>query len=222
MDFKTPENQVFPAFSKEELENYGLIPLQQKLTEVFLRRITPQEFIPYLLEHKEILLGLLLPHRGLKGRLEYLYKLGNELQIFDIFLILHEISDLQAIEMEISKIYQEGKINLPSSITIKHIGVWLSGGIGASFREDGNENIHFQDYDWTLSKNPQMLSGAIYYEGWIVPLRSPLETQILQLLEDYFYTITNNLEKEIVSGYLNFIRSDEYLELARVLGRLGV
>ncbi|KOY87053.1 hypothetical protein AD998_13685 [bacterium 336/3] len=226
MAFILPKNTVFPDFSKEELESYGLMPLQQKLTEVFLRKITPQEFIPYFLEHKEILIGLLLPHRGLKGRLEYLLQLGNELQIFDIFLVLYELSDLQDIEKEILKIYQEGKILLPSNIIVKNTGSYMDGGsMGVCCTNlDTNKdfNIFFQHYNWTLSKNPQMLSGAIYYDGWIVPIRSPLETQILQLLEDYFYTIRNNLEKEIVSNYLNFIRSDDYLELARVLGRLEV
>jgi hypothetical protein len=71
-----------------------------------------------------------------------------------------------------------------------------------------------------LEKNVYMkYPGSLLLDNEYVPLRSNLERSIISSLKKVDIRKFNELDKQIIQGRISFVESDEYLEIAKKVGR---
>ncbi len=96
---------------------------------------------------------------------------------------------------------------------------WLSGGLSVNFfsNEDEKHIIYLNYPIRSLKIRIYDISGALYIDNRLVPVRSNLEYEIMNMLK------TSHCEDDldgVVDKIIHFVESNSYIENAREIGRI--
>jgi hypothetical protein len=152
-----------------------------------------------------------------KKLLNQLYANDSEASgiIHSLFYKLIDYAQLE--EARINQILEMDEV-YPKISKPKEVLQWLSGGTSFTYLGTDNKEHEFSiEYPYTLvSSKPNQISGAIYIDNNIVPIRSFFESELITDLKNSF-TSPNCIE---IQEVINFIQSVEYLNVAKKVGRI--
>lgn len=243
-DFSKVENLVL----HDEADKIRLQPLSRKLTDLFFGDANEKEMIEAMANHKELLEELITEIRT-KERLAKMLQ-DPTVSMDQIFMVMSSVVDLVSIERRINEIFDKGWITLPDHLAIKNIAMTMDGGSKVFICQnvDTQEEITlaFQHYHTTIpNRNLLSLTGAIYYDSCLVPIRSDFEKRLIEkikeavglnkanALADINFSIESSpsalmnrhipkalLIKRYAYEAVSFVESEDYVQWAKVLGRI--
>jgi hypothetical protein len=207
-------------FSQDELQPYELEALQNILNGLIVQT---HDITAVLREanEKRPALEELLEEKNVK--LLFTNEPPSE---YKVCKILAPIFDLQKLDMRIHQYYDWGRIIVPEHMQLVDTAIRMDGGSKIFIFQDldsgANLEITLMHYNFeSISRNPTELTGALYYEGVLVPVRSELERVIMErmrLCAGINGKQSRSQQRLAVAVY--FIESDDYIEIAKLEGRI--
>ena len=125
-------------------------------------------------------------------------------------------------------IYCDQGIDPEAAFVIDDFAAWMDGGSVTMFcsnEADQHFNIHFQHWA-TGYHGDDTLPGRLYFCGKLVEERSELEETLLAQFEQVEPPIFHNrkdiqkIDRQILDNIIDYIRSDDYIELIRKVEEL--
>lgn len=126
------------------------------------------------------------------------------------------------------EISDEPQINFLEGIIIDDLSAWMDGGsvtLHCTIKDERKIIIEVVQHV-SLGKNEwTKIPGSLYLNNVLVSIRSPLERKIVKALKNATFSSdykTNSfkLDKRIIQEKIDFIESDNFIEIARKMGRI--
>lgn len=122
----------------------------------------------------------------------------------------------------------KSNFNPKGQLTIEDIYIWMDGGtitVIASDMENNKYEIEFVQKVILKKYNNHPIPGSLLLNRQVIETRSEIETRIISSIKnaEWGHQIKKNekkLYKQMLSECINFIVSDNYLDLARKMGRI--
>ncbi|MDJ1467640.1 hypothetical protein QNI19_17340 [Cytophagaceae bacterium DM2B3-1] len=235
--------------SDEEIKEAGLSSLVSLLTILYFNEDIREQVVAEVEKNQNQLLAIIPALHEYKG--ERLTRLLSEKTYLtgDIFDALSLLVDTYAIEKELNTELEKAKRSISENVSVDDFAMQMDGGTKILFcsnLEDGQKfQLRFHQFV-SGSTNPMKLTGAIYLNEKLVPVRSHLEFDILQALKNAVgLDKPNSLDdighfsiginpsvfmnkgiskeaktKRMVYELAGLVECPQYVELAQKLGRL--
>lgn len=120
----------------------------------------------------------------------------------------------------------DSAIDFSGGVLINELAAWMDGG-SITFYCETNDNkgleIELVQRVQLMKRDSQRFPGSLYLNRELVGIRSSLEEKILIGLNQAIFNDklkVTDLDKEILRNSIDYIRSDEFIEIARIVGRI--
>lgn len=207
-------------FSQDELRPYELEALQNALNGLIVQTHDATAVLEEANQKRTALEALL---EAKNAATLFAHEPPSEYKICEI---LAPIFDLQKLDVQIHQYYDWGRIIVPERMRLVDTAVRMDGGSKIFIFEDldsrANLEITLIHYNYeSISRNPAALTGALYYEGVLVPIRSELERVIVgRMRECAGINSKQTRSQQRLAVAVSFVESDDYTEIAKLEGRI--